>query len=263
MERIHTLIDKLLQQKQQNASAAHLLFTVQLLHAELLRSTQKNSSLGTPKVAVTLPANVAFVEEAIKSALADVKEDVEKPKIESAAREQLFTPIPEAKEPVKQEAKLEKQEPVTSFTQQQIINPAFISDAEAPTLSQYTAKKEEKKEIYELKPPRELHEMLSAEKESLNDRLKEEKTELAHVLTGAPIKDLRKAIGINDRFTLIRELFRGDEAMYERSIKTINGFGIYSEAEYWISRELKYKLGWNETNPSVQHFYQLVRRRFS
>ena len=33
--------------------------------------------------------------------------------------------------------------------------------------------------------------------------------------------------------------------MYERSIKTINSFNIYAEAEYWISRELKVKLGWN------------------
>ena len=46
-------------------------------------------------------------------------------------------------------------------------------------------------------------------------------------------------------FLFINDLFRGDEAMYERSIKTINSFNIYPEAEYWISRELKVKLGWN------------------
>ncbi|MCR6719042.1 MAG: hypothetical protein NVV59_01870 [Chitinophagaceae bacterium] len=78
-----------------------------------------------------------------------------------------------------------------------------------------------------------------------------------------PIKDLRKAIGINDRFLYINELFRGDEAMYERSIKTINGFNIYAEAEYWIIRELKTKLGWNLDHPAVLQFDQLVKRRFS
>ena len=82
-------------------------------------------------------------------------------------------------------------------------------------------------------------------KESLNDRLKEEKIELAHVLKDTPIKDLRKGIGINDRFTFVNELFRGDEAMYERSIKTINAFNILSEAEYWIYRELSFKFAWN------------------
>jgi hypothetical protein len=77
------------------------------------------------------------------------------------------------------------------------------------------------------------------------------------------VKDLRKAIGINDRFLFISELFRGDEVMYERSIKTINSFSIFPEAEYWISRELKTKLGWSNDHSAVQHFDQLVKRRFS
>ncbi len=34
--------------------------------------------------------------------------------------------------------------------------------------------------------------------------------------------------------------------MYERSIKTINAFRILPEAEYWMERELKVKLGWDE-----------------
>ncbi|HET9430313.1 MAG TPA: hypothetical protein VFO70_04005, partial [Chitinophagaceae bacterium] len=99
--------------------------------------------------------------------------------------------------------------------------------------------------------------------ESLNDKLKQGRTELVEVLKESPVKDLRKAIGINDRFLFINELFRGDEAMYERSIKTINGFNIYPEAEYWISRELKIKVGWSNENPTVKHFDHLVKRRFS
>ncbi|MGB3006988.1 MAG: hypothetical protein WBC06_10790, partial [Chitinophagaceae bacterium] len=99
--------------------------------------------------------------------------------------------------------------------------------------------------------------------ESINDKLKQGKTEWVEVLKETPIKDLRKAIGINDRFHFINELFRGDENMYERCLKTINSFNIYAEAEYWISRELKVKLGWNNSNTTVQHFDQLVKRRFS
>jgi len=99
--------------------------------------------------------------------------------------------------------------------------------------------------------------------ESLNDRLKENRTEVMHALKDTPIRDLRKGIGINDRFVFISELFRGDEPMYERSIKTINSFNIYPEAEYWMNRELKIKLGWDDTRETVKHFYQLVKRRFS
>jgi hypothetical protein len=99
--------------------------------------------------------------------------------------------------------------------------------------------------------------------ESLNDRLKENRTELMHSLKDSPIRDLRKGIGINDRFVFISELFRGDEPMYERSIKTINSFNIYPEAEYWMNRELKIKLGWDDTKEIVKHFYHLVKRRFA
>jgi hypothetical protein len=101
------------------------------------------------------------------------------------------------------------------------------------------------------------------QRESFNDRLKENRTELMHSLKDAPIRDLRKGIGINDRFVFISELFRGDEPMYERSIKTINSFNIYPEAEYWMNRELKIKLGWDDTRETVKHFYQLVKRRFA
>jgi len=50
--------------------------------------------------------------------------------------------------------------------------------------------------------------------------------------------------------------------MYERSIKTINSFHIFPEAEYWINRELVVKLGWDRESEIVRHFIHLVKRRF-
>ena len=120
---------------------------------------------------------------------------------------------------------------------------------EIPTFSQYNVGKEVNEAI--------------GQQESLNDKLKENRTEVMHIIKDTPVRDLRKAIGINDRFVFINELFRGDEPMYERSIKTINSFNIYPEAEYWMNRELKIKLGWDDTRETVRHFYQLVKRRFS
>jgi hypothetical protein len=97
----------------------------------------------------------------------------------------------------------------------------------------------------------------------LNDKLKEQTRELAQKFQDVPIKDLRKAIGINDRYLYINELFNGDEAMFERSVKTLNHFSILPEAEFWMQRELRIKLGWKEDNLLVQQFIQLVRRRFA
>ncbi|OLY92091.1 hypothetical protein SAMN05444008_106120 [Cnuella takakiae] len=128
----------------------------------------------------------------------------------------------------------------------------FDMPEEAPTLTQQFSQQ-----------PKELHELIGQKGESLNDRLKQDRPELGNKLKETPIRDLRKAIGLNDKFLFIKELFRGDEAMYERSIKTINNFHILPEAEYWISRELKVKLGWDDSSDAAQSFYQLVKRRFA
>jgi hypothetical protein len=173
-----------------------------------------------------------------------------------------YTPPPvaaPAPEPVAEPAPvLHEPEPLPVQQQQAAptpIAPWFTeSMAAIPTLAQ-----QETKVVYEL------HETIAADNEdnTINQRLKEHKTEVASVLQGSPVRDLKKAIGINDRYAFINELFRGDENMYERSIKTINAFNIYPEAEYWIQRELKIKIGWNEDSEIVKQFDQLVKRRFS
>jgi hypothetical protein len=266
MERIYTLIDKLYQQKAQAASPAHLLFTVQLLQQELSQLQNKNGSFGTKKVAVTLPVSINFSEESLRLPYNEVggekevfvleavdeliqEKEPDTPFIENEQKENILNK-PVVKEPIAPAQPVHRDEPRPVYAAQELFNSAFEAITEAPTLSQYQSRVE-------------VHERIGERKESLNDRLKESKTEVAHFLKETPIKDLRKGIGINDRFAFVKELFRGDDAMYERSIKTINGFNIYSEAEYWIARELKHKLGWDDSNETVNHFYHLVRRRFS
>ena len=78
-----------------------------------------------------------------------------------------------------------------------------------------------------------------------------------------PIKDLRSAIGINDKFQFIQELFGGDEKAFEIGIKTINAFKIFPEAQFYIKRELREKNNWDEESNVVKQFDQLIKRRFS
>ena len=113
------------------------------------------------------------------------------------------------------------------------------------------------KQVFELK------DTLTYDEETFNDKLKEEHPEINHNIKFEPVKDIKKAFNINEKYVFINELFRGDDAMFERSLKTINAFHIYPEAEYWIQRELKVKLGWNESSSTVQHFDMLVKRRFA
>ena len=98
---------------------------------------------------------------------------------------------------------------------------------------------------------------------TLNASEKIEIKEVKHQLVLEPIKDLRSAIGINDKFQFIQELFGGDEKSFEIGIKTINAFKIFPEAQFYIKRELREKNNWDEESNVVKQFDQLIKRRFS
>ena len=111
--------------------------------------------------------------------------------------------------------------------------------------------------------PKDLNEKMANRTKMINEVLINQQPELAEVLVEKRITDLRKAISINEKYQFISSLFRGDEDMFERTVKTINNFGILPEAEYWIQRELLIKMGWNDEDELVQRFISLVKRRFS
>jgi hypothetical protein len=88
-------------------------------------------------------------------------------------------------------------------------------------------------------------------------------TELQEKLALDPIKDLKAAIGINDKFQFTATLFNGDEKAFEMAVKTINGFKIYAEAHFWIKSNLREQNKWDETAEVVKAFDLLVKRRFA
>jgi hypothetical protein len=97
----------------------------------------------------------------------------------------------------------------------------------------------------------------------LTDVIPEKNIEVIEKISLDPIKDLRLAIGINDKFLFTETLFGGDEKKFEESIKSINQFHIYQEAQFWIKQQLRQTYLWEDDNPIVMTFDQLVRRRFS
>ena len=288
MERIQFLIEKLHTQQQSGAATDQMLITVQLLHQELVRS-QDLKPRSSGKVSVIMP--VVF-----ETALPVVEESYVQPQQKEQKIYSQQEVIHHQAEPLELQQPLQQKQafnfPDPPVETQPLKEIPKTTSEKAPAFDTYALRKpvqvqpepvihqvkEEAPEYFVLpfnveeetptlvqqqQRHKEVHELIGETKASLNDKLKQEKTELVHVLKDAPIKDLRKGIGVNDKFLFINELFRGDEAMYERSIKTINGFHILPEAEYWINRELKVKLGWNDINDTVQYFYQVVRRRFA
>lgn len=263
MDRVGALIHKLKEQYDQNVDKKNLLVTVQLLLAELEQERSENAS--REKVSVILPKVHRIqqdvpsietpVEEKQKPVIEFLQEETapveqkttapveDKPSLPETIRSYVLKPPSQPQAAQSSPPKPKKEETAPSL---------FDKPEEIPTLAHHKTEKE----VYELND-------VHIDSDSLNDKLKEEKTELASTLKADPVHDLRKAVGINDRYRFINELFRGDEDMYERSIKTINAFATFAEAETWIQRELKVKIGWIDTNQTVKDFDQVVKRRFS
>lgn len=229
MEKIQLLINRLQEQQDQHAVNESLLITAQMLVIEL---QQKQLQTSSSKVAVTMP----YMQQ--QQSIAP---------IEVAAVVEIPQPL-ETENFIVEEEIVGKEEAV-AFNHHQFFEDAFTN---IPTVAF-----QESKEVYAL------NDVMLAEEENINTKWQAKEVEVATVLERSPIKDLKKAININDRYLFINELFRGDEAMYDRSLKTIQGFSILPEAIFWIQRELKVKLGWKEGSPAVKLFDQLVSRRFS
>lgn len=259
MERIQVLIDKLQQQNQQKETVEQMMTTVQLLQNELASHQKSKKVLGTSKVSVILPVTHVISQPDLEIPALQKNAAVQSPIIEEEIK-----PEPEPSLIHKDETKEQSKTPQYNIQKPKVeVVPEPLPAAHAAYYNGHIDAIIEAPTLVQQQIHKEVHELITNPQESLNDKLKEDRIEVAHKLKESPVKDLRKAIGINDKFTLINDLFRGDEAMYDRSIKTINSFHILQEAEYWMNRELKVKLGWNDSKENVQHFYQLVRRRFS
>jgi hypothetical protein len=246
MEKIRTLIEKLQQQHQQDLGAEELILTVNMLQAELESLISQDNSAEQGKVYVMMPKK-AFVVGKAEQEEQEVKTETV-PEVDPIEIEEKVIEVLQVNEKEIEEELNEIKKNAESINKlSSMAHPVlqFEPEEDIPTLRQQAIPFDQ------------------PTTPSLNEKLKETKKEVSDALTDAPIKDLKKAIGINDRYLYVNELFRGDEAMYERSIKTINNFSIFAEAEFWIRRELKVKLGWNDQDAAVKQFDQLVRRRFS
>lgn len=144
----------------------------------------------------------------------------------------------------------------TSESQQEKADiPKPVPLPEYPTTSASTAPKA--KPESDSKGKTVLGETLVKDKKAINDLLS--KPEIQDSKVQAPVSDLKKAIGINDRFLFIRELFGGDTQFFNDSIEKINTFTSFEEAKTYISTNFN----WKEGSEAESHFMHLLKRRFT
>jgi len=116
-----------------------------------------------------------------------------------------------------------------------------------------------------------------AEKETLADKFKEtqksirpladkiandkpDKT-LADKIGKSSIVNLKNAIGINDKFLFINELFKGDIQEYNKTIDKLNSFSKLDECTIFLE-EMKGKFNWAEKPDAYQKLEDLLIRKF-
>ena len=73
------------------------------------------------------------------------------------------------------------------------------------------------------------------------------------------ISDLRKAIGINDKFIMLRDLFAGNEAQYNATIDALNSFASLDDCMIYIVENF----AWNPDSEGAKLIVSLIERKLS
>lgn len=73
------------------------------------------------------------------------------------------------------------------------------------------------------------------------------------------ISDLRKAIGINDKFIMLRDLFAGNEAQYNTTIDALNSFTSLDDCMIYIVENF----AWNPDSEGAKLIVSLIERKLS
>jgi len=103
----------------------------------------------------------------------------------------------------------------------------------------------------------------AAPPETLGDTLKPSgKPALADSLQKSSVNDLREAIGINDKFLFINDLFNGDLGRYNKVVDELNSFSGFLGAQTYLT-ELQVQYQWDENSPAYQKLNMLLERKFA
>jgi hypothetical protein len=92
---------------------------------------------------------------------------------------------------------------------------------------------------------------------SVNDIRSDDFSKLEHKLSNRPVSSIQSAIGINDRFQYIRELFEGSTDNFVRAVSDLDSMNNMKEAVDYLQTNFKWK-----KNESSLKFVNLIKRRF-
>lgn len=182
------------------------------------------------------------------------EESIPAPTPEVKAPENVSQPAPEATStPAVDEAPVKPEvapTPSVEKTESTLFNP--LAEARTNTIVRTQSTANSVRDRYEDTP-------------TLNDQLTmtKPKNSVAADLKLKPISDIRKAIGINEKFIFARDLFNGNTPALESALESINKCADHAAAELFIAEGPAATYNWKSQNKFVRaDFMELVQRRF-
>ncbi len=102
------------------------------------------------------------------------------------------------------------------------------------------------------------------EDQSINERISQGKSKesLAQKHAKKAITDIEKSIGLNQRFSFIKNLFENDKEAYNEAVLKLNSCASFIEADDYIQNVLMDKFKWDENTVHVIKFIELIERRY-
>ena len=104
-----------------------------------------------------------------------------------------------------------------------------------------------------------LGEVINHDVQTLADTLAAPRDRASELRRSEPVTDLRRAIGINDKFLMIRDLFDGDARAYEEAIGKLNAFDDFDECMIHIAENY----AWNPNSDGAKFMMELLERKFA
>lgn len=97
---------------------------------------------------------------------------------------------------------------------------------------------------------------------TLSEKMQTDDKSLAAKLSKSPIKDLTKAISINQKILFAKELFKGDSFAFNEVVNQLNSFQNKEEALSYLKNDLNAKYSFKEGLDSFIQFVELIERRY-
>jgi len=208
---------------------------------------QDFNKLKEEKIIVEIPIEKPAVKEEIKII---EKEIISEPE------------IVKADEPPVEETVIEKEAAKEIDVKPNIVEQIPVKPIEKPVEKPVEKSTKTPVDLFSETPT--MSDKFKSDKQSINDKIAQSKTDasIAGKINRVPVEDLKKAIGINEKFRFVNELFEGNLTDYTDAINKLNTFNDLGNALVFLeSMALKHK--WDMNAATYSTLKDLVSRKYT